>query len=596
VDRPAPLVRRKNRHEISERIDSEGNEIAKLDTLEAENVGRVLRRDGLKLVAISFLNSYKNPRHEAKCQRILRSILGKDSIVDCSSSVNPEYREYERTSTTVVNLLLKPLVSGYLRLLEGRADRSLEAKESYIMQSNGGLVSVRDSTAFPGKLIESGPASGLLGAADFGRRLKLGERILSLDMGGTTAKAGAVVNYTPLQTTEFEVRAKSVNGRQTKGSGYPVRFPILDLVEVSAGGGTIAWADPSGSLRVGPVSAGADPGPACYGRGSIRPTVTDANLLTGRLPKTLLGGTMKLDEESAINAMGSLSKSLQAKFESPKELSRAILAIVNLDMARAIRMVTFERGYDAREFVLVCFGGAGPLHCCELAELVGVSRIVVPEHPGIFSAIGVSVSKLTYDYVRPLITPIDRTNIKAAKAFLLKDARVAIMRNQKKYGRPQLRWLLESRYLGQSFSLLLEITNLELARPSLLRRRFQTSHRKRFGFSLPRYGIEAVNLRLEISFPLGKIATSKMHPVTSSKFPMESGDGSPRSERVVVLDADKSQTVSVFRWSHFPTGLTLPGPFCVDQYDSTLYVPPGWKARKDRESQSIFLSHKRSSH
>ncbi len=398
IERRSPLIRRRDRYEVKERIDITGREIDPLSLNDCMNVARKIASRKINHIAISFLHSYKNPDHETSAKRVFKEII-PNCVVDCSNEVDPEYREYERTSTTVVNLILKPIVSEYISKLAHRASKKLKIERNCIVQSNGGLVSHEEGRLFPAKLIESGPASGLIASAVFAKRLRLGARILSFDMGGTTAKVGTVIGGRPEETMEFEVGGKSINGRRMKGSGYPVRFPFLDLVEVSAGGGTIAWADKAGRLRVGPISSGADPGPACYGKGSFEPTVTDANLVLGRLPKTIVGGRMRLDPIKARESIRRLNRRLNPCFATVEDAAIAIISLANHEMLRAMRIVTMERGLDPTEFMLVCFGGAGPLHGCELAQGLGISKLAVPLHPGTFSAEGVSFSKIRHDFV-----------------------------------------------------------------------------------------------------------------------------------------------------------------------------------------------------
>ncbi|MEM1616614.1 MAG: hydantoinase/oxoprolinase family protein, partial [Pyrobaculum sp.] len=346
--KPRQIVPRELRFEVDERTLADGTVEKAADPEEVAALAERAKAAGAVSVAVGFLHSYANPANERAAAEVLRRYF---EHVTASHEVAWEPREYERFSTAVVNAALMPLVGRYLaKLGEYVASRG---GRMYVMASSGGLITVEEAARRPVQLIESGPAGGVVAAAELARLI--GERrIISFDMGGTTAKAGTVVDFEPAVTTEYEVGGESHRGRLVKGSGYPVRFPFVDLAEVSAGGGTIIWKDPGGALRVGPLSAGAEPGPVCYGRGGKEPTVTDANLVLGRIPETLAGGAMRLDAEAAARAL--------SKLGDPVEVASSALQLVNLEMARAIRLVTVERGMDPASFALMAFGGAGPQH------------------------------------------------------------------------------------------------------------------------------------------------------------------------------------------------------------------------------------------
>ncbi|HEU5367870.1 MAG TPA: hydantoinase/oxoprolinase family protein, partial [Ktedonobacterales bacterium] len=387
VRRPPPLVRRADRFGVRERVNASGAEVEALDEDGLRAIAQELAQRGIHHAAICFLHAYKNARHEQRARQVLLEEL-PDLSVTISSDVDPEEREYERASTTVMNALLAPIVRSYLQRLE----TALKEQEAalFIMQSNGGVSSVAQVMARPATIIESGPASGAIAAAHLGRLLGI-ERMLSFDMGGTTAKAGTILDGTPQVVGEFEAAGRTHSGRAVRGSGYPVRFPFIDLAEVSAGGGTIAWIDGAGAVRVGPQSAGADPGPACYGKGNPEPTVTDANLLLGRLnPGQLAGGTVSISRDLAEAALSQTATRLPG-FDSTR-LAAGIIRLINADMAKVLRIVSLERGHDPRRFTLVAFGGAGPLHACALADELSIPRIIVPPHPGLFSAWGLLVA------------------------------------------------------------------------------------------------------------------------------------------------------------------------------------------------------------
>jgi N-methylhydantoinase A len=354
--RPTPLVKRHDRYTIESRMLYDGKELEPVQETDVRRVGRKLAAEKYDCVVVGLLNSYANPSHEVAVEKIISKDYGGRIVT--SSSVNNEYREYERFSTAVVNAALIPLVSNYLDNLS----KSLKIKgfvaPIYIMNSDGNVSSLAQASKFPISIIESGPAAGVLACADLAKSLSL-LKVATFDMGGTTAKAGMITNYEPDISYEFEASGSTHSGRSIKGSGYPVRYPFVDLAEVSSGGGTIAWVDDGGALRLGPKSAGAEPGPAAYGKGGVNPTITDANIILGRLsPVHLLGGKMKMYPELARKA---ISEHVAEKLGlTVKEASHAIIRLVNHNMARAISIVSVERGRDPREYTLFSFGGAGP--------------------------------------------------------------------------------------------------------------------------------------------------------------------------------------------------------------------------------------------
>lgn len=366
--RPTPLVPRKLRLEASERVDSNGNVLQAVSRLDLESLLNELRKEAVDGVALSFLNCYVNPASEQDAKRILSENL--HAPVFASSEVDPEHREYERTSTTVVNAVLAPIVSTYLRSAKEGLRSTGIACDIQILSSAGGLVDVEEAKNRPIVTIESGPAAGVVGAAEIAKLLGI-RRVISLDMGETSAKAGCVVDHIPLVVPEIEVGGKVHMGRTVKGSGYPVRFPCIDLAEVSAGGGTIIWADETGILKVGPISAGAEPGPACYDAGGKDATITDANLVLGRIGTELLGGKLRLNRGAADDA---LRRDAEKTLLDLHHVAAASLKLANLHMAKAVYIVSLERGQDPREFTLLSFGGAGPMHAAELADEVECSR------------------------------------------------------------------------------------------------------------------------------------------------------------------------------------------------------------------------------
>ncbi len=490
VQRPHPLVARRDRLTVAERIDYRGRVLAPLDDESIERACEELRARSLAAVAICLLNSYANGVHERRLADAIACAL-PDLPVTCSSDVDPEYREYERCSTTVVNAVLAPIVERYLQRLAGELRRNRIGVPFYVMRSDGGMASGPQILARPAALIESGPASGAIASAGLGRRIDA-ERLLSFDMGGTTAKAGAIIDGVVQVTGEFEAAGRTHSGRAVKGSGYPVRFPFVDLAEVSAGGGAIAWTDDAGSLRVGPLSAGADPGPACYGK-SDRATVTDANVVLGRLnPQHLLGGAFPIDASRARSAIESPARILGMSVEM---LAAGIVTIVDSAMAKVLRIVTVERGLDPREFTLVAFGGGGPLHACALADELGIARILIPANPGLFSACGLLDAGLHVNDVRSVLRAVQEIDDQAMEeSFSTSErrAQAALLEQGARRATIAFRRAYDARYRGQSFELTIEYD------PShdVIERRFHEAHRARYGYDVPGEIIEVVNARL----------------------------------------------------------------------------------------------------
>ena len=397
--RPPQLVERRLRFEVAERVEHDGAVSVALDEVGLSSVLNEIGCLGVSSIAISFLNSYANPIHEERVL-VLAKERGTAPYLTASSRISNEYREYERTSTAVVNAALMPIIHKYLTQLAEDLHRLGVEAPLYVMQSNGGLSTAANVSEKPATIVESGPAAGVIAAAWLSELADAGD-IISFDMGGTTAKAGTVRGRMPEVVPEYEVAGHIHMGRLVKGSGYPVRFPFIDLAECSSGGGTIAWADKGGALRVGPISAGAYPGPACYGRGGTQPTITDANLLLGRLnPGSLLSGGMSIYPEKGRAALEELGVKIGLGTE---ETAVSIIRVANSMMGKILRIVSVERGYDPRDFTLVAFGGAGPMHVCPLAEELEISKIIVPPNPGMFSALGLLTADLFHDYVRPVV-------------------------------------------------------------------------------------------------------------------------------------------------------------------------------------------------
>ena len=519
--KPKPLVPRELRFEVEERVNAEGKVIKEPNLADLEPL---IKRDDVQAVAISFLHSYKNPENE----RRVKDYLSKHfKYVVASHEVSPEQREYERTTTTVINAMLMPIVSRYFEALRSLAD------EVYIMSSSGGLITLDEATRRPVQIIESGPSAGVIGAKAFAEELGY-KNVISFDMGGTTAKAGTVVNGEVEITSEYEVGGKVHHGRVVKGSGYPVRFPFVDLAEVSAGGGTIIYRDEGGALRVGPLSAGADPGPVCYGRGGDKPTLTDAMAVEGKIGETLAGG-MRLNIKAAEKAL--------SKLGDPLEVAEEAIRLASVEMARAIRLVTVERGLDPEGFALFAFGGAGPQFAVELAEEVGIREVIVPPHPGLFSALSLLMADLRFEARKAFPEDVERAFGELEGEF--KDVDYFVR-------------YIDARYKGQGWEL-----TVRVEKGQDYRKAFEEKHLATYGFTLP-YPVEVVLVRV---FGVKRLPKPKL-PDPAGK------DVTPKRRRVYFGDWVE---VDVYRREDLGRGFKAKGPAVIEEYSSTTVVKDGWE-------------------
>ena len=570
VTRPKPLARREDRLVVRERRSHHGGVIVALDSDTVASIVETVRERGITAVAVGLLHADVDGEHERTIGDALRAAI-PNAEVSLSSEIDPQYREYERFSTTVLNAALAPIVQAYLeRVARGVRAAGVQAP-IFVMRSDGGMAALNSASRRPATLIESGPASGVIGAAYVGRALGI-ENVLSFDMGGTTAKAGTIFGGVPEISASFEAAGSTHSGRSVKGSGYPVRFPFVDLAEVSAGGGTIAWVDAAATLRVGPISAGADPGPACYGSGD-QPTVTDANVVLRRLnPRALLDGAFPIDAERSHAAVASVAAPVGGDVE---RAAAGIVVLVDAEMAKVLRIVSVERGHDPRDFTLLAFGGGGPLHACAVAADIGVAHIVVPPSPGVFSAYGLLAADVRVTTVRSLVAPADdETWSRARKLFdaltLECDSGLAeqgVAKADRSFVRE-----LDLRYVGQS-------TELVVTAPRSLDEAveaFHLRHEQRYGFSARRDPVEIVTARV-----VGIGTTPKPRLVAAAaparRAPEQRAVREQRGLRTARLSSTRRCTSA--RCCGPATPSTAPA--VVEQYDATTCVARGWNARVD---------------
>ena len=576
TDKPQALIPRQLCLEIPERMDYRGVALTPLDEAGAIQAIGELRARQVSSIAVCLLHAYANPAHERRVAELIHEHY-PEATVSLSSEVAPEIREYWRASTTAVNAYIAPIVRGYLNGIEQKLAHAGFGTRVHMMQSNGGIVGADAVKARPVSIIESGPASGVTAAAYFARQLGYPDAI-SFDMGGTTAKAGLVLGGQPNVLPEFEVGSGAGSGAGVaKGSGYPILAPVMDLVEIGAGGGSLAWVDKGGFLRVGPRSAGADPGPACYGRGGEQPTVTDANVVLGRLnPDYFLGGQLRLSHEAAWRAIEE-----HCAIPLGVGVVRAAMGIVdiaNAAMMQAMRLVSVQRGYDPREFVMVAFGGAGPVHANWLAHELGIPRMIVPPGPGVASALGMLVSDLRYDYNVTRIQPLAAARLdELNRIFDEFEAHAAADLAVERVGREEMRFerYLDMRYVGQSWKLGVALPGARLGDTSAtaLKAAFDALHEQRYGYSVVDEPVEIVNVRLSA---IGAIPKPRLHDVPRGGH---EPDAARKSAREIYFDERGGFiTCPIFDRYALAVGNVVVGPAIIEEMDSATVIHPGYSA------------------
>lgn len=572
-DSPAVLIPRQRRLEVRERVSAQGQIVTPLDMDEVRELATTLRNMNVESIAVTLLFSFLDDSHERMLAEALRSALPEVPVY-LSSEILPEVQEFERTSTTAVCAYVGPLLESYLAGLE-KATTEIGLPKLQVMGSAGGVVDVPEALRMPAAIVESGPAAGVVAARLMGRQTGR-NTLLSFDMGGTTAKACLILDGQVETTAEYEVGGAGNQNRWLHGTGHAVRVPVIDLAEVSAGGGSIAWLDPAGALQVGPHSAGATPGPACYGRGGELPTVTDANLVLGYLDSgSLLGGSMDIDA-AASNA--AIERHIAGPLgQTPREAAAGIIRIVNNSMAEALRIVSIERGHDPRGFGLIAFGGAGPLHAAALAEELDMPEVIVPPVPGGFSALGLLGSDIRRDYARTLYASLDDLDMDHAEA---------IWSEMEEMGKAMLaesgiapdRWQLQRsaglRYSRQAYELTVPYNQPRVTRDGLaaLSQAFHETHHQTYGHRNPEEPVHLMTLRLT--------ATGEMPELELRQSKRDAGD-SLKGHRTAWFEKTGDVECAVHDRAQLTVGAPVAGPAIVESYDSTIVVPPGWTATSD---------------
>jgi N-methylhydantoinase A len=566
-DNPRPLVERRWRFEVCERMRHDGTAIAPLERAELEQIAERIRASDIEAVAVCLLHAHVNPLHEQQAVDALRELL-PDHFICASHQVNPEAMEYERTSSTVINAMLGPVCGRYIgRLVSTLAQLGFAGKFLF-MQSNGGLASPAMVADRPIVLLESGPAGGVSAALRNCEKSELRNAILG-DMGGTTFDVSLI--------REFRPELRNRNLLHT----YTVRSPSIDIDSVGAGGGSLVWIDAGGGVRIGPESAGADPGPACYGRGGTRPTVTDCNLVLGYIdPDSFLGGEFRLDAKAAWRVVDEvIAKPLGI---SVPEAAQVVRAVANALMAQAIRIMTVERGYDPREFSYICYGGAGPVHALDLAQEMGIRRVVIPPLPGLFSAFGMMVADQQYDYQRPLecdLARIDDATLGEALDGLLAQGIDELQRHGVDPGGVKVVRLADCRYAGQPDVMTVAVQDGTQGVCAALAASFEAAHQRQWNFVSKDKPVVVANVRLQL--------------ITSTGWrggvarPDAAAQPKPVRRRDVYIEGGV-HSLPVFARAEIPVGAHVEGPAVIEEHSSCAVLKASHVARVDPDLNLVI--------
>ena len=562
--KPHPLVPRYLRFEVAERIDADGQIVQPLRNEDLETILMALQKDGVESVAVCLLNAYANPEHEAAIGAFLGERM-PETAVSLSHRITRRYYEYERTSTTAQNAYVMPVVRSYLDHLEAQLKEREFAQTLQIMQSNGGVMAASVARDMPIAMVESGPAGGAIGAAQLAKLIGH-ENVISYDMGGTTAKTSIITGGLPETAEQYIVE------------GRPILLPVVDLREIGAGGGSIAWIDEAGAMHVGPQSAGAQPGPACYLRGGKKPTVTDANLQLGILnPEYFLGGEMKISKQAAEEAIRSMADHFDLSVD---EAALGIVKIVNTNMSGLLQSMTVKRGYDPREFAMVAFGGAGPIHAAAIARELLIPIIIVPPYSGVFSAWGMLMADLRHDLEQTFIAPLATVNAaELNKVFRILEEGIRAVFEKERIADSlvTVSYSIDLRYVGQEHTLPVAATApfTEAAKP-VLASGFDETHLRVYGHNAPEEPKELVSLRVigigNVSKPLlEKIRVGKAAPPADARM----------GERRVYVGNGHYQSFAIYRRERLLAGNTIAGPALVEEATATTTVETGQTCRVD---------------
>jgi N-methylhydantoinase A len=569
-EKPKPFVDRYLRAEVTERLNYKGEVLTPLDTDELRSVVRQLVSEGVESIAVCFLHSYANPQPEIEAGRVIRE-AAPGIPVTLSHDVTGEWREFERTSTAVLNSYVLPIAGAYLDNLDKNlTTRKRMGQVLHVMQSNGGSATFAAARDKPINLVESGPVAGVIGAAHIGELL--GEpNIIAFDVGGTTAKTSLVEDYVPKITTEYKIE------HSREKAGYPIMVPTIDIVEIGSGGGSIAWVDGAGALRVGPVSAGAVPGPACYDQGGTEPTVTDANLLVGRLnPNYFLGGELKVSVEKAEESIKPIARHFDMSVE---EAALGVIRISDFGKINAIKLISVRRGYDPRDFVLVAFGGGGPMHAAAMMRELRCKKVVVPAHPGVFSAFGMLMTDLRADFIRTTIARTDQLDldfINRVYADMEQQGRQQMAAEHVAESDVQIQRYADMRYMGQEHTVKVPVPNGPIAAGTIqqINEAFHALHEHNYTFRLDTV-IELVNYHVTA---IGLVSKAQIGTVSSQGTSLSRAR---KGSRPVIFDDFGSLTTPIYERDRLPLNKVIQGPAVIEEPASSTVVFPDQQVQRD---------------
>jgi len=577
-DKPAPLVPRRLRYELPERMGPRGEVKKPLDEQQARVIAKRLLEEGVESVAICLLHSYANAAHEQRAAELVREQLNGKAYISLSSDILPEIREYERTSTAVVNAYIGPIVRHYVSSLSAQLKDAGVIGPLHIMQSNGGTMSAAAAVQKPAFLVESGPAAGVIACADIARSAGLGN-VISFDMGGTTAKAAIVEDGEPARTTEYEVGAGiNVSSKLVKGGGYAIKLPFIDISEIGAGGGSIVSLDAAGSIKVGPQSAGAVPGPACYGLGGKEATFTDAAVVLGYLnPDYLVGGKLRIDSRLSHDAIE--RKVAQPLGFDVHRAAHGVYAIAVATMTRAVKAVSTYRGRDPRDFALVAFGGNGPVVAVAIARELQMRRVLIPPAPGVFSAAGLLFSNVEHTQQRSVFqqtTAVDARRLEKLFAGLEAEVRGEMRKEGIADARVGVKRLADLRYTGQAFELTVPAETVDVA---TIEAAFHAEHKRTYGHASEGDPVDLINIRVIASAaPESKEGFAERLKDAQAATPT-------RSRRQAYFDRKAIDTPVLGRAA---LGKRMQGPLIVEEFDATCIVPPGASAELDAHGNIVI--------
>jgi len=568
--KPKPFVPRYLRLEAEERVNYKGQVLTPLKEEDVRKAVEAFKADGVQAIAVCFLHSYANPKHEVECGEIIKQVA-PDIPVTVSHQITQEWREYERTSTVVLNSYVHPIAKEYLDNLEDDlTSMGIDRQTLHVMQSNGGSATFDAGKSLPINQVESGPVAGVIGAAHIGK-ISGEPNVISLDIGGTTAKTSLVENSTPKITTEYKIE------HRRDYAGYPILVPTVDIVEIGAGGGSIAWIDKAGALRVGPVSAGADPGPACFNWGGEEPTVTDANVVAGRInPFYCLGGTIPLDVGKAKSAIQPIAEAFNI---STEEAAMGIIRITDANMINALKLVSVRRGYDPRDFALIAFGGGGPMHAGALMRELRAKKVIIPTEPAVFSAWGMLMTDLRRDYIRTLITRTDQVEPKRLNVIygdMEQQALRELAAEGVKESDMAFQRFADMRYMGQEHTVKVSLPGGQIIDEVMpdINERFHSLHEQTYTFRLDT-PVELVNYHV---IALGRVKKPEIRKLEGGEGAL---DRAQKETRNVNFDELGFHEAAIYERDLLPVGISIKGPAVVEEPAATTVIFPDQQLTRD---------------